>query len=375
MRIGIDVRYLSHGLVGGVHAYVTHLITALLELGSSHAIFLYADTKRPFELTSLPNHVTLRLLPYRNPMSSIYYDFFLRDQMARDALDVAHFPTNYGFAPARARTVITLHDAINLLPLSEIIRGHPKNPRTIASMTYLHYLTRAAVRRADLILTVSQHAAREIAQVGKLDAGKIVAVAEAPAPDMRRIDDAQTLNRVRQQLEITCPFVLADALKNPAVLVKAWQLLPSDLRARKQIIFFSRRADHLPVIDQAVAAGYARLLVRPSREELMALYSMTEAFVFPSWIEGFGLPVLEAMACGAPVIASNRGSIPEVAGDAALLIDAEDAETLAHYLTLVLNMPLEAEGLRQRGYARAAQFSWENTARLVLDSYRGVLES
>jgi len=127
-------------------------------------------------------------------------------------------------------------------------------------------------------------------------------------------------------------------------------------------------------VHEAVARGEARLVVRPSRADLIALYSMAEAFVFPSWIEGFGIPVLEAMTCGAPVVASDRGAIPEVAGDAALLSDAEDAEGFARNLARVLGDAGEAGRLRARGYARAARFSWRATAQRILESYELALQ-
>jgi len=111
------------------------------------------------------------------------------------------------------------------------------------------------------------------------------------------------------------------------------------------------------------------LLVRPSRADLVALYNLADLFVFPSWYEGFGIPIIEAMACGTPVIASDRYSIPEVAGEAALIMDAEDDERLAEYLVRVLTVPGEAERLRSQGYQRAADFSWEHTADIVLDAY------
>src|SRR4029434_6052312 len=97
MRIGIDVRYLSHGLIGGVQAYVANVVPEIINLATNHRIFLYADTKCPFELHALPQHVTRRLLPWRSPLSSAYNDAFMWRQMANDQLDVVHFPANYGF--------------------------------------------------------------------------------------------------------------------------------------------------------------------------------------------------------------------------------------------------------------------------------------
>lgn len=375
MRIGIDVRYLSHGLVGGVHTYIAHFVPALIDLAVDHEIVLYADTKRPFELHNLPKHVTVRLLPYRNALSSVQHDMFMRRQMAQDRLDVVHFPANYGFGPPGARTVITLHDVINILPLHEILRGHGKNPRTIAMMTYLHVLTTQAVRRADALLTVSAHAAGQIARQSGRDPRQIIAVPHAPTPDLRRIVDAAQLEAVRQRHGLQRQFVLADALKNPAVLVRAWRRLPAELRARYEIVFFARRPDLLPIVSEAVAEGAARLLVRPAREDLIALYSMAEAFVFPSWIEGFGIPILEAMTCGTPVIASDRGSIPEVAGGAVLLADAEDDAAFARHLAQVLGDPAVAQRLREQGFARAAQFSWPRTARQILELYEQIVRN
>src|SRR5262249_55453715 len=163
---------------------------------------------------------------------------------------------------------------INILPLWEIVRGHGKKPRTIAMMSYLHLCTSLAVRRAHLLLTVSAHAGREIARYSNFDPRRIVPVHHAPTPDLRRIEDTAILAEVRQRYGLPTPFVMADALKNPAALVRAWQLLPATLRENRQIVFFSRRPEPLPIVYEAVTQGYARLLVRPPREDLIALYSM-----------------------------------------------------------------------------------------------------
>lgn len=373
MRIGIDVRYLSHGLMGGIHTYLTNLLPELIKTTADDRLFLYADTKRPFELTALPAHVTLRLLPWNSPLSSIYNDCFLWRTMAKDRLDVAHFPGNYGFAPPTTKSVVTLHDEINLLPLREIWRGHPHNLRTIGMMTYLHWMTRRGVSRADKILTVSEYARQRIAQVGKIDPKRITAIAHGCPADVLRIQDQATLDDVRTRLGIDKAFVMADALKNPVVLVRAWQMLPERLQQNNTLVFFSRRPDVQPEVLEFADRAKARLLVRPSRADLIALFSMAHVFVFPSWIEGFGLPLIEAMKCGAAIIASDRGAIPEVVGKAARLIDAEDAAGLAENLRELLEDSARREELQACGLRRAENFTWQKTASQVYDTYAEVI--
>ncbi len=369
MRIGIDARYLSHGLVGGVHNHIAWLIESLVEVGASHEFVLYADTKKPFELTGLPKNVSVRFLRYRSPLSSVYHDLFMLRAIAKDGVDVMHFPANYGFAPAGCPTVITLHDQINILPLREILRGHPKRLSTMLMMTYLHVMTTQAVKRASMILTVSEYSRSKILEHGDFQADRVVAIINGPSPRFKRIEDSDTLNAVKQRYGLERPFVLADAIKNPSVLTRAWERLPDALKQRFQIVFFSRTPSPPQEVLAAQCAGFARLLVRPSNEDLMVLYSLASAFVFPSWIEGLGIPLLEAMTCGAPVIASDRGSIPEVAGEAALLHDVDDIEGFASSIERVLTDEVEAARLRELGYARAAQFTWDKTARRVLACY------
>lgn len=377
MRIGIDVRYLSHGLVGGVHTYIKHFVAELCTIAADHQVFLYADTKRPFELTDLPSHVTLRLLPYRGPHSSVYLDYVgLRRAMARDRLDVVHYPANYGFRVPGARTIVTLHDALTIMPLRETLFS-PGSRRTLRSMAMTMYLyagSRLMLRDAELLLTVSQHAKQDILRYCRFDPQRIIPIPHAPTPDMRRVDDQAMLEAVRQRHGVAGRFVLADALKNPGVLVRAWRRLPQPLRESHRIVFFSRHPAPLPVVFEAVERDNALLLINPPRADLVALYSMADVFVFPSWFEGFGIPVLEAMICGAPVIVSDRGPLPEVAGGAALVMDAEDDATLARYLERVLTDPSEAARLRKRGFAHATQFSWRKTAQCILESYKQAAE-
>jgi glycosyltransferase involved in cell wall biosynthesis len=338
MRIGIDARYLSHGLAGGVHTYVGELLRALIRIGDAGAFVLYADAKRPFELEGLPPEVAVRRLPWRGGLSTVANDFALAAAMSRDRIDVAHFPANYGRGPSTAATVVTLHDTLNLLPLRQTLwsRGSPQSLRSRALSAYLRWWTWRAVARADLIVTVSEFSRREIVRTAGVAADR---------------------------------FVLADALKNPDAVIRAWQQLPEEARRGRRILFFARHRELFPSVFDAVAAGVAQLIVRPSHHQLAALYSMADAFVFPSWMEGFGLPVVEAMAYGAPVVCSTRGALPEVVGDAARLVDPHDVEGLSRELAALLMEERAATRLRDLGFARARQFTWEQTARHVLDCY------
>src|SRR5690606_21591018 len=175
------------------------------------------------------------------------------------------------------------------------------------------------------------------------------------------------------RLNLKRPFVLAEAFKNPGVLVRAWHLLSDSQREQYEIVFFSRSPDVLPVVHEAIRSGFARLMVRPARRDLSAMFSMAAAFVFPSWIEGVGIALLEAMSCGAPISASDRGSIPEVAGDAALIIDAEDQDRLAEYLNQIFTQPQVREELQNRGFKRAEQFTWPRIIQQVMTTYQQVV--
>jgi glycosyltransferase involved in cell wall biosynthesis len=368
MRIGIDARYLSHGLAGGVHTYVRELVRALVALDTTDTFLLYADAKAPFELDGLSPRVSVRVLPWRSPLSTVVTDLRFARIVAVDGVDVVHFPANYGVGPKSAATVLTLHDALNLAPLSDALSSHGSRQtvRSRVTSAYLRWWTWRSVGRADLVLAPSEYSRSEILRIAGLGDDRVVAV-PLGAPSRRPEIDAAA---VRLELGLETPFVLADALKNPDALIGAWSALPEALRTGRTLVFFARHERLLPSVNRALESGVARLVIRPSADRLAALFSMADAFVFPSWIEGFGLPALEAMTYGAPLICSNRGSLPEVVGDAAWLVDPDDRQGIAKALIAVLGQSTEAERLRMRGFERARQFPWQRTAAGVLDAYQ-----
>lgn len=366
-RIGIDVRYLSHGLVGGVHTYVRNLVPALARAAPERRFTLYADAKAPLDLPEIPPGTTVRILPWRNGASSLRGDLRIGSMMRRDGVDLAHFPANYGFAPPNLLSLITLHDAINLLPLHEILRTHPKHPRQMLMMTYLHLMTVAAMRRKPVVVTVSHDSRREILRHAPLPESQVHVVYSAP-DDIFQPAPGGPLVELRVRLGLRARVLLADAIKNPACTLRAYRALPAAVRDRTSLVFFARRQP-APAVQQAADDGACILLTRPPREQLVALYTLADLFVFPSWYEGFGLPALEAMACGTPVIASSRGGLPEVVGDGGVIVDAEDHGAIARSILTLFDSPDRYARLRAAALAHAARFSWDNTARQMLAIY------
>jgi glycosyltransferase involved in cell wall biosynthesis len=374
LRIAIDARYLSHGLVGGVHTYLRNLASALIELDSSHEYTFWVDDKAPFELADDHPDARTRVLPWRAPLSSLRNDLRLGMLMRRDGADVVHFPANYGYAPPGVPTVVTLHDAINILPLSEIVGGHPKQARTIATMTYLHLATRRAIARRPFVITVSQQARREILRHADLDPDQVRVIYHAPEPVFQPLAEHEIASE-RARLGLHDLVLVADAIKNPKVTLNAYRGLPRELREHTSLVFFARREPEQSVI-RAHLAGECLLVRSPAKNELARLYGIADGFVFPSWYEGFGLPVLEAMACGTPVAASCVGAVPELVEDAGLVIgNANDDRAFSRALAQLLSGSEYRRELRAQALRRAQMFTWRRAALETHEAYADALEA
>ncbi len=374
LRIGIDARYLSHGLVGGVHTYVRNLANALIESDAPIDYDLWIDDKCPYDAGALPVGSQTRILSWRSPLSSLRHDWRLGMLMRRAGADVVHFPANYGNMPPGVPTVLTLHDAINILPYLEIVRGHEKRPRALLTMSYLHLMTRWAVQQQPLVITVSQHARREILRHSDLKPERVQVVYSAADAIFRKLAWGERVAE-QERLQLRERVLLADAIKNPQTTLQSYRRLPNDLRAKTSLIFFSRRE---PGADVTAAARNGECIVirRPSTGYLVKLYNLADIFVFPSYIEGFGLPVLEAMSCGTPVVASGAGSLPEIVdGGGCIIPDPDDHAHFTKVLTDLLSNSERRAHLSELALERSAAFSWRHTAAETQAAYIRAIES
>jgi glycosyltransferase involved in cell wall biosynthesis len=368
MRIGIDVRYISHALTGGVRTYVYHLARELPRVGGEHQFFYYADDKAPFELDALAPNVVLRLLPWQSGLSSVFNDQLLGKWMERDGLDVVHAPANYG-PGVSAPVVLTLHDTLNLFPMSQHLRGFGRRPRQVAMMFYLGRLTRASLNRAARVITVSHDAARDIAARTQYPLERITVIYQAASEAFSRISGREEIDEIHRRFDLWDRYILADAIKNPAAVLDAHAALPDALRRTTQIVFFSREAAPRPAIAAALDRAEVRFITQPSTQDLARLMNAATLFAFPSWYEGFGIPLVEAMRCGLPVVGSSRGSIPEIVGDAGLIFELEHPAGFADALQRVLTDDVLRRRLSTNAAARSRLFSWQETARQTLAVY------
>jgi glycosyltransferase involved in cell wall biosynthesis len=259
-----------------------------------------------------------------------------------------------------ARAVYTLHDLIFL----RYPEHHLPYNRWYLTLTMPRYL-----RAADVIITPSECSRRDVLEFYKIPDSKIKVIPEAAGPHFKPNRDPATLNRVRQKYHLPEQYILHVATieprKNLERLLEAFKSLLVDwpdlrlvLVGKKGWLYdsFFRKLQALGLQERVILPGYVE------EADLPAFYHLAELFVFPSLYEGFGLGPLEAMACGAPVISSNASSLPEVVGQAGLLIDPLDTTALVAALRRVLSSPELRADLKQRGLIQAQKFSWEKAA-------------
>lgn len=288
--------------------------------------------------------------------------------LRRAGVDLVHGPVNVIPVLDGLPGVVTVHDLA--------FRVYPEQyPR--AKQRYLDLLTGLSVRSAARVVTVSESTRRDVLRFYRVEPERVVTVPNGVDPAMVPVTDEGRLARFREVHGLPEEFILylgtLQPRKNLVGLLRAYARAgveaPLVVAGGKgwmyEPVFAEVRA--LGIEGRVLFAGYA------DPEDLPLWYSAATAFVFPSFYEGFGLPVLEAMACGAPVITSDSSSLPEVAGDAALLVDPRDVDALAGAIERLMGSPGLRADLRERGLARAREFSWERTARETAAVYRAAL--
>jgi glycosyltransferase involved in cell wall biosynthesis len=354
--------------MAGNETYARNLVEALAEIDGENHYTLYVTKREAEDLFARrwPNFTVRRTLPH-TPLVRI--PITLEAELRRRPVDVLHVQfTMPPFAPCPV--VATIHDlAFEHLP--ETFRPN--------SWMQMRLTVRYTAKRAAHLLTISDFSRRDLIETYKLPPEKVTKTPLAAPTHFAPVENATELRRARETYRLPESYILAvgsiQPRKNLIRLVEAYSYLhrtgvrsnlPVLVLVGKQAWLYGetlRAVAESGCADKIIFTGYV------SENDLPALYSGAVCFVYPSYFEGFGLPPLEAMQCGAPVIAGNRTSLPEVVGNAGVLVDPFDKDALATALRRVLENSDFRKELRVKGLARARRFSWRETARLTLQAY------
>ncbi len=364
MRVGVDGREFKRHTRTGIGRYLTEVLRAASRAGWTCVV--YGDTATVFEW-ALPG-VSFRVLPGR--WTQWWDQVSLPRALAADRVSVLLSPYYKRPLVAPCPVVLTIHDLFFI--------GYPGRRRPLYDLA-MTALARLYARRASAIVADSEHSKRAIVARLGIAPAKVTVIPVALGAEFgpEPLTDA-----VKLRYGIASPYILYVGNfmphKNLPRLLSAYAALPGTLRAGHALVLAGGdRVGRPPLEALAARLGVSDRVMFPGLvhdRDLPALYAGAAVFVLPSLEEGFGLPALEAMACGAPVVASNRGALPEVVGDAALIVDPDAEAEIAHALARVLSDAPLARDLGSRGRARAQLFAPERTAERVVALLRDVSE-
>jgi len=371
MRIGIDFHSAEREGSGNC-TYIRNLVEALLKIDHDNEYFLYVtNISYPYyEKLKRIQNVHLCLIRSNNPFLRI---LLLGLKTLIDKIDVLH--VQY-IAPLlhRGKLVVTIHD-ISFLHFPECFRKFEQ--------FYLKILIPINIKKADKILTVSKYSRKDIIRNYNTPPKKVIVTYDAVKPIFKPLKDLKKGNEILKYYGISNKFIFyvgrIDQRKNIPGLIKAFMWLKKTRKIPHELVIAGKR-DFLPPQTQKVIefsqnrkdivfTGYL------SEDHLCSLYSLADVFVYPSLYEGFGLPCLEAMACGCPVVSSNVSSLPEIVDSVGLLVDPLDVKKLAIAIHKVISNHALKKELRDKGLKRSKLFSWVRTASKTLAVYKSVLQN
>ena len=351
---------------GGISRYTRELLDAFHRDGVYPACLLAGEmSPQPSKVVRLRR---ASLLPALLTLGQLEIGWASR----RDQYDLVHDPT--GVSPllfVSTKRIVTVHDVIPYV--------YPQASSRLDLLIYRYWLP-VILGKMDAVVTDSRQSQNDICRYLGVERDKVVVIPCAAGQSYFRVDSAR-VRQVLRQYGITRPYILyvgsIETRKNLPRLLEAYAELQKWSTSWQLVIAGAPKWGAGPVYEaverlQLTAPVYFTGFVEEA--ELPALYTGADLFIFPSLYEGFGLPVLEAMACGTPVITSNTSSLPEVAGEAAMLVDPFEVEELTYAMRCVLSDPDLAHELRVQGMEQAARFSWQQTARETVNVYRKVLE-
>ncbi len=379
LQIALDSRRIADF---GIGTYIRNLVRALARVDTENQYTLITTEQPVPEFSDLPANFRTAIFPghTRTGLAQINYGLFL----GKLGADLFHIPLNAVPLMMPKPYLVTIHDMSTLLFASQ--SGYRNRLR--------HFYLRRGLLRADRVMTVSMATCRDVEALLGIPASRIRVIYNAPDPifdapngpvDGEVSAHPPEIQRVMDRYRIHYPFLLYVGRTNPQKniprLVEAFAGLRGEIQEHPayrdlRLLIIGDEISRYPALRHAVIQSRVEDTVRflgfVPIETLRSFYQAAAAFVFPSLYEGFGLPPLEAMACGTPVVCSNVASLPEVVGDAAEVVNPENVFDIARGMREVLLNDERRRIMVERGFEQARRFSWERTAQQVLDAYEEI---
>lgn len=370
MRIGIDARTLYAPVLKGIGVYLQNLLYELLKLNDEAEYFLYYDARQQ-TVNRCPSNMRVHARPVQISTGDRFHfweQFALPKALAKDGISLLHSPANTLPFFWRGPCVVTVHDTT----IQE------RRDKTRIDQFYYNGLQPMALKKAARVLTVSRFSQGNIEKLLGIPETRIRVIHNGISPVFRLLEDESAVEAVKGRFGIRGDYIFnaggESPWKNVPRLIEAFAAMNSSLSLVVTGIRSEKiRGELAGRIEALGLKGRVLLLSYVSSEELIALYNGARLFVYPSLLEGFGFPPLEAMACGTPVAASNAASIPEVTGDAAYLFDGMKIDEMTEAMKRMLADGELRASLRAKGFDRVKQFTWQNNARQTFEVYREVL--
>ncbi len=368
MRIGIRISPLASSMTG-IPVYVHNIIRELSDIDSENEYFLYTNKKIPFKLELGNNfHIILVDKPY--PKFQLWYQIGLPYRIKKDKLDLYHDTLFLlPFAVRKIPSIITIYD------LSGLIMPEYHNLR----VSITSKLIPSSIKRAKRIIAISEFTKNEIERLFPFAKGKIDVVLCGVNPDFHPIAKDK-ISEIRKKYKLPEKFIMflgtIEPRKNLIGLLKAYSKIHKKISHKLVIVGgkgwkysnIFETIETLQIKSDVIFTGFI------PTEDLPAIYNAADIFVYPSIYEGFGIPLLESMASGTPVITSNISSMPEVVGEAGLLADPYSIEDIAEKIVMLAQDCSLRNILSEKGIERAKMFSWKKSAKKVLDIYKETIE-
>jgi len=374
MQIGIDARSIGNK-VCGVSRVTFCLVRALSEIDQDNQYVVYVDSLNPGWNLGPNFKIRRTRCSRKNPFQDIRYYTILK----KDKLDVLHVLHSWlpGLIPRHIKVIVTIHDIFSVTDPQFFLKRRPFHG---VFRSYFQYLTWRAVKRSDRVLTVSNYSKNEIVNKFADAEGKIDVIYNAPGIRNGLAGSVTKDTPAIQNRLVDDEYLLfignCRSYKNVDVLIHGFHsfLEKSACKKLKLVIAGNDPCNNIrEMVNELGIAEQTIFITNPSDEEIAGLYAHAEIFILPSRYEGFGIPVIEAMSFGTPVITSNAEALVEVVGDAALIFNRDDPETLASSIGAIRNTPDLRNKLIEKGYTRTEKFTWESSAKALKKLYENML--